>query len=57
MSKVLKCGDLMPGCDFVAKGETEAEVLKAAAVHAKTAHGLEVTPELAAKVKSVIKDV
>ena len=57
MSKVLKCGDLMPGCDFVAKGETEAEVLKAAAEHAKTAHGLEVTPELAAKVKSVIKDV
>ena len=56
MSKVLKCGDLMPGCNFVAKGDTEADVLKAAAAHAKSAHGLEVTPELAAKVKSAIKD-
>lgn len=56
MSKMMKCGDLMPGCDFVAKGETEADVLKAAAQHAKTAHGLEVTPELAVKVKSAIKD-
>ena len=56
MSKMLKCGDLMPGCDFVAKGDTEADVLKAAAEHAKKAHGLDVTPELAAKVKAAIKD-
>ena len=57
MAKQLKCGDLMPGCDFVAKGETEDEVLGKAAEHAKTAHGIEqVTPELAAKVKGAIKD-
>jgi predicted small metal-binding protein len=57
MAKQLKCGDLMPGCDFVAKGATEAEVLEKAAAHAKTAHGLQqVTPELAAKVKGAIKD-
>jgi hypothetical protein len=31
MAKQLKCGDLMPGCDFVAKGATEAEVLEKAA--------------------------
>jgi predicted small metal-binding protein len=57
MAKQLKCGDLMPGCDFVAKGATEAEVLEKAAAHAKTAHGLQqVTPELAAKVKGAIRD-
>jgi predicted small metal-binding protein len=57
MAKQLKCGDLMPGCDFVAKGATEAEVLEKAAAHAKSAHGLQqVTPELAAKVKGAITD-
>ncbi len=57
MAKQLKCGDLMPGCDFVARGANEGEVMKAAAEHAKSAHGIQqVTPELAAKVKGAIKD-
>ena len=57
MAKQLKCGDLMPGCSFVAKGATVDEVLAKAAEHAKTAHGIQqVTPELAAKVKGAIKD-
>ncbi len=56
MSKVMKCGDLMPGCDFQAKGATVDEVLQQAAVHAKEVHGLDVTPELAEKVKAAIKD-
>ena len=57
MAKQLKCGDLMPGCDFVASGATEDEVLKKAAEHAQKAHGIQnVTPELAAKVKGAIKD-
>ena len=54
--KVMQCADLMPGCDFKAMGETEDDILKQAAAHAKEAHGLDVTPELAEKVKSVIKD-
>jgi len=56
MTKVLKCGDLMPGCEFQARGETVDEILRAAAVHAKEAHGLDVTPELAEQVKSKIQD-
>ncbi|WP_112322734.1 DUF1059 domain-containing protein [Oceanibium sediminis] len=56
MTKVLKCGDLMPGCDFQAKAETEDEILQQAAQHAKEAHGMDVTPELAEKVKAAIRD-
>ena len=57
MAKQLKCGDLMPGCDFVARGANEQEVMKKAAEHAQKAHGIQqMTPELAAKVKGAIKD-
>lgn len=56
MTKVLKCGDLMPGCSFQAKAETEDEVLQAAAAHAKEVHGLEPTPDLVEKVKAAIRD-
>ncbi len=58
MAKQLQCNDLMPGCDFVAKGETEQEVMQKAAAHAKDVHDIqEVTPDLAAKVKGAIKTV
>ena len=57
MAKVLKCGDLMPGCSFVAEGRDEAEVLSKGAEHAKTAHGMAtIPPDVMAKVKSAIKD-
>jgi predicted small metal-binding protein len=55
--KAMHCGDLMKGCDFVARGATEDEVLKKAAEHAKTTHGIDnITPELAQKVKAAIKN-
>ena len=57
MAKVLKCGDLMPGCSFVAEGQDAAEVMAKGAEHAKTAHGLStIPPELAQKVQAAIKD-
>jgi predicted small metal-binding protein len=57
MAKVLKCGDLMPGCNFVAEGQDEAEVLSKGAEHAKTAHGMAtIPPDVMAKVKSAIRD-
>ncbi|MBF9035393.1 DUF1059 domain-containing protein [Rhodobacterales bacterium HKCCE2091] len=56
MTKVLKCGSLMPGCDFVAKGESEDEILAQAAKHAKEAHGLDPTPELVEKVRGAITE-
>ena len=56
MTKVLKCGDLMPGCGFEARGETAEEILQQAAAHAKAAHGLEPTPELVQQVTSAIRE-
>jgi predicted small metal-binding protein len=35
MTKVLKCGDLNPGCAFEARGRDENEVPQKAAQHAK----------------------
>lgn len=56
MSMLLKCGDVVPGCAAEVRAENEADVLKQAAAHAASAHGVtEVTPELAGKIKSVIR--
>ena len=57
MAKVLKCGDLMPGCNFVAEGKDVAEVMAKGVEHAKTAHGLStIPPDLAQKVQASIRD-
>ena len=58
MAKILECAKVDPssGCQHVIRGETEEEVLKKAAEHAKV-HGIrEVTPELLALVKRNIRD-
>jgi predicted small metal-binding protein len=57
MAKVLKCGDLMPGCKFVAEGKDMAEVMQKGAEHAKTAHGMTtLPPEMVKKVQAAVKD-
>lgn len=57
MAKVLRCGDLIPGCKAVMEGKDEAEVMAKGAEHAKTAHNMtSIPPEMAAKVKAAIKD-
>lgn len=57
MPKILRCGDLMPGCNAVVEGKDIAEVMAKAAEHAKKAHGMAtIPPDVAAKVKAAIKD-
>jgi predicted small metal-binding protein len=57
MAKVLRCGDLMPGCSFVAEGKDTAEVMAKGAEHATKAHGLaSIPPDMVAKVQAAIKD-
>ncbi|HWC07290.1 MAG TPA: DUF1059 domain-containing protein [Gemmatimonadota bacterium] len=56
MAKELRCNDIMPGCDFVARGETEQEIMAKAAEHAREKHGLnEIDEETAKKVRSQIR--
>ena len=57
MTKRLRCGDLVEGCDHEMEGETEEEVMAKAAHHANVDHGMEVTPELAEQVRGAIRDV
>jgi len=57
MAKQMSCRDVGPDCDFVARGETEEEIMGQVAEHARSAHGIEeVPPELAEKAKAAIKD-
>lgn len=53
--KVLKCADVGFECDGVIRAESTEEVLRQAAAHARQVHGLEVTPEVAEKVKAAIR--
>jgi predicted small metal-binding protein len=55
MAKAIACGDIVAGCAFKAEAQTEEELVKKVAAHAKDAHGLnQVTPDLLAKVKAAI---
>ena len=57
MSKVLRCADVVGNCDFVARGDSEQEILLQAAEHAHSAHNIhEITPEVAEKVRAAIQD-
>jgi len=57
MTKVLRCSDMMPGCDYVARAETEDELMQKATQHAREKHGMQtVPPEVAQQIKSKIRD-
>jgi predicted small metal-binding protein len=55
--KQFACGTVVDGCDGVVTGETEDDVLAAAAHHAAEAHGMtEVPPEIAGAIRAGITD-
>lgn len=54
--KTLHCSDAGFDCAGVIKATTEEEVLTLAAEHAQSAHGVQVTPELAEQLKTLIKE-
>jgi predicted small metal-binding protein len=41
MAKILRCRDAGIDCDFVARGDTDQEVLERTAEHAKADHDVE----------------
>lgn len=55
--KQFACGSVVDGCDGVVTGETDDEVLAAAARHAAEAHGIaEVPDELVAQIRAGITE-
>ncbi len=57
MAKELRCADVGMDCDFVAKAETQEELMQKVAKHAKEVHAIsEITPELKQKVERVIRE-
>ena len=57
MAKVLDCGDVVPECKAGITGDSEHDVLRKAADHAKTAHNMEsIPPDVLSKVKGAIHD-
>jgi predicted small metal-binding protein len=53
----LRCRDAGFDCEAVAEGETNEEVLAQAGPHAKEAHGVNVTPEMAEAIAGKVRDV
>lgn len=57
MAKILRCNDVVPGCEYVARGETNEEVFTRAAEHVRLKHRIrEVSPEVEAVIHGVIFD-
>ena len=54
--KTLRCSDAGFDCEGVIQAASEEEVLSQAAEHAQAAHNVQVTPELAEQLKTLIKD-
>jgi predicted small metal-binding protein len=57
MGKILKCSDVVPGCNAEIRGDSDHDVLRKAAEHAKTDHHMDsIPPDVLAKVKNAIRD-
>lgn len=58
MAKVIKCREVGLDCNFIARAETEEDLMKQIAAHANTTHGVRVMPDdVIAKVRSVIRNI
>lgn len=57
VSKVLYCNDLVPGCKFEARGDSEEEILADVADHIATVHGMvNISDQILAMVCSAIHE-
>ena len=57
MAKVLRCGDIMPGCDTVIQGKDEDEVFAKAEEHVHKEHNMHfILPSTAKQIEAAIKD-
>jgi predicted small metal-binding protein len=57
MAKVLYCNDLVPGCKFEARGNSEEEVLAEIADHIAIAHNtVSISDEILAMISKAIQE-
>jgi len=57
MAKILRCSDVIPGCSFIARGETRDEVFNRASEHVRMKHDFRgASPEVIAVIHGVIFD-
>ncbi|MBI2216139.1 MAG: DUF1059 domain-containing protein [Candidatus Rokubacteria bacterium] len=57
MARELRCSDLMPGCDYVAEGNDDSEVMRKAEEHARRDHGMAtIPPEVEQQARGAIRD-
>lgn len=54
--KTLRCRDAGFDCAQEISADSEEEILQQAAVHARSDHNVEVTPEMATQIKSLIRE-
>jgi predicted small metal-binding protein len=56
--KQFRCGDVVPGCQWVARNEDEKKLFEEIHTHAREAHGMdEVPPEVVDAIHAVITEV
>ena len=56
--KQFKCGDVVPGCQWVTRNEDENQLFAEISSHARDAHGMDEVPqEVVDQIQAVITDV
>ena len=56
--KQFKCGDVVPGCEWITRNDDEQVLFSDISEHARDAHGMdEVPPEVAEQIQRVITEV
>lgn len=56
--KQFRCGDVVLGCEWVARNDDEQVLFDEISVHAREAHGMdEVPPEVVDQIRGVITEV
>jgi len=57
MAKSLRCDDVIPGCSYVVHADSEEEVMRKAAEHARLEHNIRrITPEITAMMRAAVRE-
>jgi len=56
--KQFRCGDVVPGCEWITRSDDEGELFADIQAHARDEHGMDqVPPEVADEIQKVITEV